>query len=1243
MTTILRRRSALAAAATALALGGGLLLPPAAAGAAGPSPATPHRADGTAYDITLITGDVVHYTDRPGSEHDLVAVDRPDGAPGSVHIQETGGQLYVVPDEAQSLLAAGRLDRRLFSVTELVKSGYDDRRSGGIPVIATGAGGARRPAAPAAPKGATHVRPLDSIGATAMKADKDTARAFWKDLAPAAEARSLDGGVGKLWLDGRVRAELAESVPQIGAPQAWARGLDGAGVKVAVLDTGIDPAHPDLADRVAASRSFVDGQEVLDRQGHGTHVASTIAGSGAASDGTYKGVAPGARLYVGKVLDNDGFGSDSQIIAGMEWAKEQGADVVSMSLGSDEPSDGTDPMAMAVDTLSANGGPLFVIAAGNRWGEFTIGSPGAADAALTVAAVDKSDVRADFSSMGPLTGTYGLKPDVSAPGVDIRAAASQAAPNVTGMYETMSGTSMATPHVAGAAAILKQAHPGWDGQRVKDALMATAKGLDGYTPYQQGTGRIDIPAALDAAVEAPGSVPTAVFDWPHETGETAERTVTYRNTSGADVSLDLAVDPPSDAYRLSADTLTVPAGGTASVTLTIDPASLAADSYASARITASAGGAVVARTAFAVQKERELYDLTLKLTDRDGSAGEGRVVLVREGDFWPSLYEVNGSRTLRAAPGNYTAYWWPDMPGSTPDSLAAGLVVDPETVVDGPTAIHLDGTRLRLVSARTDRPTADSQRRVDFSRAYPDGSGIREMWPVPVAYDEVWATPTERPATGSFDYLTRWRLHEKQLTVTTADGRDLGVLPQPGGTIGAAGTRTLDAVYAGAGGAADYADLDVRGKAAVVVRSDAVSAQERAVAAVEAGAAALLVVHDGTGRLNEVYSDGDFDRPLVIASVKRDAGARLLEEVKAGGLRLTVREKRWSSYLYDLVDLHTGRIPDRDLTYAPDPRRDLARVENTFHTDGTARLGSGYRYDIPAWGTAQFIGFPEYESFPGRRTEWVTPKRTSGQGYWYEEHAVTGAAGDALLEERDDARHYTPGGLFAQEWFAPVQHPRFGTGYWGPFRQDNDYIQTNVPMWSDSGDGHAGTYPAGLFDGSIRSQLFQGDRLLASADSPALYTEEPVSRDPLPYRLVVRGDRDKSVWATSTKVRSEWGFVSAGLDESADIRLLDLDFDVRTDLAGRVPSGTVVELGLGAATQSWLPDRVRASQATLSVSYDGGDRWQRVTLTRTGEGRWVAYLKTPPRPGEFVSLRATAQGPGGLSVSQEIIRAFGLK
>ena len=161
-------------------------------------------------------------------------------------------------------------------------------------------------------------------------------------------------------------------------------------------DTGIDATHPDLSDRIAASANFTEGEEEDgDFVGHGTHVASIVAGSGAASDGQFQGVAPGAQLLDGKVCMEFGC-AESWILAGMQWAAEQGADVVNLSLGGPD-FEGLDPLEEAVEDLTAQYDVLFVIAAGNDGGERTINSPGAGRA-LTVGAVDKTDELALFSS-----------------------------------------------------------------------------------------------------------------------------------------------------------------------------------------------------------------------------------------------------------------------------------------------------------------------------------------------------------------------------------------------------------------------------------------------------------------------------------------------------------------------------------------------------------------------------------------------------------------------------------------------------------------------------------------------------------------------------------------------------------------------------------------------------------------------------------------------------------------------------
>ena len=294
----------------------------------------------------------------------------PDGVVPQAAINQTHGHLYVVPRSAVSLLAAQRLDLRLFDVDRLISDGYDDRSRSTLPVIVDFGKGALASTRARSTQliGAERTRTLPLLGDAVYNTNKQHAREFWSHVTSSGTS-SVGGrllhGVQHIWLDGRVHAlDVSAPLQQTHVPAAWAAGFDGNGVKVAVLDTGYDPQHPDLVGQVIGSADFTPEPGVVDHNGHGTHVASTIAGTGVASAGLYKGVAPGASLLIGKVLDASGTGEDSQVMAGMSWAVSQHAAIVSMSLGGD-PGDGTSPLERAVDELSSTSTTLFVIAAGN--------------------------------------------------------------------------------------------------------------------------------------------------------------------------------------------------------------------------------------------------------------------------------------------------------------------------------------------------------------------------------------------------------------------------------------------------------------------------------------------------------------------------------------------------------------------------------------------------------------------------------------------------------------------------------------------------------------------------------------------------------------------------------------------------------------------------------------------------------------------------------------------------------------
>ncbi len=315
--------------------------------------------------------------------------------------------------------------------------------------------------------------------------------------------------VQMIWYDERVHTLLDVSVPLINAPQVWAAGITGKGIKVGIVDTGIDPNHPDFSGRIAQMKDFT-GEGAADNNGHGTHVAGIVGGSGAASGGKYRGVAWECSFYIAKVLRGDGSGSMSDVMAGVEWAVQQGTQVINLSLGGEGACDGTDALSVTCDAAVGKGTAVCVAAGNSGPAASTVGSPGCARNVITIGATDKEDQVASFSSRGPtLDGR--VKPDVCFPGVNIvsaRASGTSMGTPVDDYYTRASGTSMATPHATGACALLLQAKPGLSPQQIKDLLMNTAKnlGLDGNA---QGKGRADVLAAYRLAIgETPEPPPT---------------------------------------------------------------------------------------------------------------------------------------------------------------------------------------------------------------------------------------------------------------------------------------------------------------------------------------------------------------------------------------------------------------------------------------------------------------------------------------------------------------------------------------------------------------------------------------------------------------------------------------------------------------------------------------------------------------------------------------------------------------
>ncbi|MFG1674426.1 S8 family serine peptidase [Micromonospora sp. NPDC049282] len=744
---------------------------------------------GRTYTVTLLTGDVV--TVRSTSSGCPTVSVRP-AEPSGVMNRSCGpdGHVRVVPARIAPLLDTV-LDPALFDVTTLILDGYDDARTKELPLIVRPGGQARQAKSDPLVTGLTDLRELPSIAAVSGRRAKAASTAFVRSLTTRpATLRSSDSSP-KVWLDRRVRATLApattpatgsgtgtgdgrwdRNLRQVAAPQAWDAGYTGKGTRVAVLDTGIDATHPDLAGRVAEKKDFTaDDGDAGDHHGHGTHVAATIAGTGAASNGARRGVAPDARLVVGKVLDDQGEGTDSQVIAGMEWAASR-ADVVNMSLGGWESSDGTDPMSLALDALSTRTGALFVVAAGNSGPLYgTVSAPGAASSALTVGAVDGDDVLADFSSRGPLVDSGAAKPELVAPGVDIaaaRAAGTTLGRPLDARYVFASGTSMAAPHVAGAAAVLAQRHPGWSGERLKAALTGATTPVTDGDPYTSGSGRLDVARPLSGVVSADSVVNLGTFDHPQS--GTTDAKLAWVNTGTGPATVDLAVAvtdhdgvaAPAGAAALSASRVTLGAAASGGVTLRVDRAAFATrPGRYTAVVTARVGGRVAARTPVTFQVEAPSHDLTVETTAipgaPDGASAWSLVTVVNLDD--PARYvgvesaEAGDTLTFRVPAGRYSVM--ASFMSWAPGDERAVMAGDPDLTVTSDTSLRLDLDKARPLTASVDGVATEAvslgltyiqQPRPDFG-----WTDFAFAWGDAARAGNVSAVPSDGTGIGTFD------------------------------------------------------------------------------------------------------------------------------------------------------------------------------------------------------------------------------------------------------------------------------------------------------------------------------------------------------------------------------------------------------------------------------------------------------------------------------------------------------------
>jgi subtilisin family serine protease len=1188
--------------------------------------------------VTLISGDRVRLL---GSGPSAPVQVEPAPRAHSVPFQDywRDGDRYVMPGDAALLVRDGVLDRELFNVTGLIRQRYDDAHTATVPLLveyAEGRAGARA----AVPAGASVRRTLPEFNLNALDQDKASVGRLYGELTSGRSTARGATGARKVWLNKRVRATLDQSVPQVGAPTAWQRGLTGAGVRVAVLDTGIDTDHPDLVGKTAISKDFTGAGGVEDGNGHGTHVSSIITGTGAASGGLYRGVAPDVSLAVGKVLDDDGWGTDDTVLAGMRWAAaESGAKVVNMSLGAD-PTDGQDPMSLAVNTLSREYGTLFVIASGNFGSARSVGAPGTADDALTVGSVSKGDELSRFSSQGPRLGDGAVKPEISAPGGGIVAAMPAGVPPrgepVGDSYQRMDGTSMAAPHVAGAAAVLAQQHPDWSGQALKSALVSSAREVPGGV-FAVGAGRLDLARATATPVIATAAVST-YLPWPNS-GSRERRTVTMTNTGDAPVTLALSAElvdeqgqpAPAGLVTLPVSSVTVPAGGSAPVELLVTGQEGGSGTYSGVLVATDAGGTVSTRTALSVYQQEQLHSFTPTLLGRDGveSAPETRsTVFVFDLDSGKD-YSARSGETISLPPGRYALHAAITTPkaGEEPSYT---VVSHPELTLDSDLAQVFDARLGQPVTAESDNPAAGGGTHALFAM-----SRVAACDCVYAIYGDDDARFTKMyaatvPGTASDTYvLGHARRATEPLTRMVADdGQPFEVRLEE-----LLGTRvdeqtTLTAVYGGSGTPEDLAGIDAEGKLVVIEYDEGIGREEwlrRSVDIAKAGGKLAIVQLRDTGASPLPPGDPIEGEPVMTYYSPDNNGTvdRLVELVKRGETTVTYASRTTTDLRYELVH-STQRQVTAPLAYRP-RTRDLATMRAAYHDNVPKKPG------FAGWamvaGRSIGTGWFRWTESQQERVEYFTP------GEW--ELAWTDGP-DSLVDTVTLAAGRPPARI---AWNKAVVGPSLrGTTVntmgeklhpWA--WRTGGQLSVSLPMY---GDGAGRPRKSSSYDDGAGSVTVYRDGEELGTVPVADYAEYPVPDESSSYRVVADARRNDTAWPLSTVVKAEWVFRSSAADEGKALPMLTARFDPAVDLRNRAPGAQSFSFPAYVARQDGT---ARVTSLAVDVSYDDGRTWQPAGVVRDGD-HWTVSVRHPRT--SYASLRARTADADGNRLTQTIVRAY---
>ncbi len=1185
--------------------------------------------------VTLVTGDVVRLdTLADGTQQALVVRTAPGSSNAGTHTYVHDGDVYVEPASALPLLAAGKLDKRLFDVSALVRQGYGDDDRSTLPLIVTYRSGTSL-TSKAAPAGVKLRATFADARALAVTQPKHARASFLTDVRKRSD-------IEKVWLDARTHAVKPDLTRKTAKPSTarTKTSNDGAGSTIAVLDTGIDASHPDFAGRIDAMRDFTGGNEPTDRLGLGTHSASVAAGSGAASGGQYAGAAPGAHLVVGKVYDDTGRGYESWAIAGLEWAAESGADIIDVNV-TGAVTRGNDPLTQAVDTLSGDSDALFVVPTGQSGheeaGTSHVNAPGAAAAALTVGGVNaRTGFWWDQSRHGVMADGGAVKPELIAPAVDVIGAVPG------GGYASAYSTVPAGAHAAGAAAVLHAKHPDWSPSLLKATLAATAAPVEDSGTFTVGGGAVD----LHRAMAQPVTVDRGVTSFGHLTRPYSadqlrqQRKLTYKNHGEKALTVNLSTDLAGTTVQPS--TVSLAPGASAEVTVTLDATELDAGEY-SGRVTATGPTGDLA-TAVGFVKQDDTVDVTFRMLDRNGRPGDGTVrVTSYKGGGAPypeDLIFTPGQQewTLRLPEGDYNVFGVIGTPDASGDQFTDMSIVGlPELAVLAPNStVTLDARTARPMTLSTPKPSATHNVAIRWDRGDPgDPHAISEEWQSHMtagAPPRISMSSTQKVTDAGFAVTSMWDAGVPLLRAKSSRGRIEAWYAGGPLSEGRHRHRLVDA---------DAHPKQVAGAVALVQQPSDTPLEALVHNLAQAGAVAVAVYPEKNGELLPKHDDAE----VVTLSMPRSEGLELRSATRRPGAWIELTETPRSPYAYDVSFVENQQV-GRDLGYRVRPS-DVAAVPTRIYSSGTGTAESGSIVSQHRNRSCGCTSAPVTDWIPTlgyTRTQYVTADR--------DVQAATAwqfSAGRTLVRPREFPT-YRRGDHATLEFLKAPYSPGVSGGH-QPNSQSGttrsgDMIALGYAAFTDA----AGNWSSGLPGASVSTALYVGDTELYSTS--LTYGDVRVPASSNRYRLVSDVTNTGNILGLMSSAHTEWTFRSAnaGAGESPQILpLIDIDYtdisDARSsrsalDYANSAHRGDRVSLDLGVAHQ---PGSSAGPIRTVSVqvSFDDGATWQNTSVDKRRDGHYTATFSHPDK-GEFASLKVFAADTDGNTTDQTLSRAYRL-